>query len=259
MNPLVLQALDLQAGYRRGRPVLQGVSLSLAAGELVALLGGNGAGKSTLMRLLMGLALPWRGEVRLRGRLLASLPRRTVAAHLAYVPQTHHCPFPYSVREMVLLGRLGQGGWLRGPSAADHAAADQALQRLGLTPLAGRPCTQLSGGEQQLMLIARALAQGAQTLILDEPASGLDMGHQQRLLGLLRGLAAEGCSVLMSTHQPAQALTHADRVLVLDQGRLLADGVPARVLTPALLQTLYGLRAELLFDAQGHAAGFAWA
>lgn len=238
-----LDACGLHFAYR-GRPVLAGAGLSLGAGELVSLLGANGAGKSTLLRLLLGFVRPQRGEVRLAGRPLHAYPRRQLAQRLAYVPQLHQAPFPYSVREVVLLGRLPATGLLRPPGQADRETVEAVLERLGIAHLAGRAYTEISGGERQLALIARALAQGAKILVLDEPMSGLDYGHQMRLLERLRSLAREGYAILKTTHHPEHALLASTRVALLRGGGIEADGPPQEVVTPAAIERLYGVRVE---------------
>ncbi len=237
---MTLRAHDLSFSYRQ-QPVLDGVALTLAPGEVLALLGGNGAGKSTLLRLLLGLLRPARGQVRLGERPLADWPRRALARELAYVPQLHHAPFPYLARDVVLLGRLAHHGLLRAPGRADRDAAEAALDTLSLTHLAGRRYTELSGGERQRVLIARALAQGARLLLFDEPSNGLDYGGQLRLLAHMRTLARAGYGVLFTTHHPDHARQAADRVALLAHGRIHASGPPNTVLTPQALAELYGL------------------
>ena len=240
---MTLRASHLHFAYRH-RLVLQGVSLTVQPGEVLALLGGNGAGKSTLLRLLLGLLRPTGGEVRLHERPLSAWPRRALARELAYVPQLHQAPFPYRVREVVLLGRLPSHGLLAAPSRADHQAADAALAELELTALAERRYTELSGGERQRVLIARALAQGARLLVFDEPSNGLDYGGQLRLLARMRRLAQAGHGVLFTTHHPDHARQAADRVALLADGRIDADGAPAEVLTEAAVARLYGLNED---------------
>lgn len=240
-----LEARQLAFAYRR-QTILDDISLSLEPGQVISLLGINGAGKSTLLRLLLGLLPPARGELLLAGRPLHTWPRRQVARHLAYVPQIHTTPFPYSVMEVVLLGRVPAGSLFRAPSAQDREMAADALEQMGIPHLAERPYTEISGGERQLALIARALAQGARLLIMDEPATGLDYGHQLRLLERLSQLAAAGYGVLMSTHHPEHARLASTRVLLLDRGRIRASGPPEHVLSPANLQALYDIPAVLL-------------
>jgi iron complex transport system ATP-binding protein len=248
----LLEVHDL-AFKRRHRRVLDGVTLTLAAGELVALLGVNGAGKSTLLRLVLGLLAPARGEILLSGRPLGEYTRRDVARRIAYVPQSHACLFPYTVEDVVVMGRLPRGGFFRSPSRADRDAARQALATVGIELLAERLYTETSGGERQLALIARALCQEARLLMLDEPATGLDYGHQLRLLDNLGRLAVAGYGILMTTHHPEHARLAATRVLLLDGGRVCAEGLPATILTPENLQTLYNIPSALLARARTNA------
>jgi len=245
-----IEACDLV--FSRGpRRILDRVSLTLKRGEIVALLGANGAGKSTLFRLLLGLARPHGGAVRLDNAPLDSWSRREVARRIAYVPQGHAPPFPYLVEDVVALGRIPESGLLRAPGEADRAAVRDALARLDLSRLVGRPYTEVSGGERQLVMIARALAQGARLFILDEPMTGLDFGYQTRLLGLLRSLATDGHGVLFSTHHPDHALAIADRVAVLHDGRVIADSPARSVITAPIIRCIYGVEVEIVEDASG--------
>jgi iron complex transport system ATP-binding protein len=250
-----LIARDLLFAYRQ-RLVLVGASLTLKAGEVACLLGANGAGKSTLLRLLLGLMRPTGGQVLLEGRDIASWSRREVARRIAYVPQVHATPFPYTVREVALLGRLPAGSLFRAPSRADRDVVDAVLDRLGVSHLADRPYTEVSGGERQLALIARALAQGARLLVMDEPATGLDYGHQLRLLERLAALAAEGYGVLMTTHHPEHALIAATRVLLMRDGCIEAEGTPRQVVTAQTIERLYGVRVDLVRAADGRGVAF---
>lgn len=251
----MIAAHNVSFGYH-GRRVLNDASLSLATGELVCLLGANGAGKSTLLKIMLGILKPQRGEVNLNGRPLAIQSRRQVAQRIAYVPQVHVAPFPYTVREVVLMGRLPATGFLRAASSTDHDKVQEIIQRIGIGHLADRPYTEVSGGERQLALIARALAQEASLLVMDEPLSGLDYGHQMRLLARLEQLAADGYGILMTTHDPDQSLVGCDRVTLLIGGRIAADGAPDEVLTPESIEQLYGVRVRLLRDPEGAAIAF---
>ncbi|WP_295383810.1 ABC transporter ATP-binding protein [uncultured Thiodictyon sp.] len=241
----LLEARGLRYAYPgAGTEVLSGISLGVRAGQVVALLGANGSGKSTLLRLLLGLLAPGAGSVWLDGRALTAVSRRAAARRLAYVPQLHSVPFPYLVRDLVALGCIPRRGLFRTLGPTDHAAVGAALERLGIGHLAQRPYTGLSGGERQLCLIARALVQEAAVILMDEPVTGLDYGNQWRLLALLRELAAEGRAVVATTHYPDHALSTADRVVLLHEGRLLADGTPETVVTPANLHTLYRIKVS---------------
>jgi len=245
-----LQGLDLQ--FSRGkRAVLDGVTFGFGAGEIVALLGANGAGKSTLFRLLLGFLTPKRGDVRLDGAPLSQFSRREIAKRVAYVPQGHVTPFPYTVREVVMLGRLPETGLLRAPRAEDREIVEGIIARLGIERLIDRPYTEISGGERQLALIARALAQGARLLVMDEPATGLDYGYQLRLLRHLSDLSADGHGVLVSTHHPEHAMQIATRIAILHEGRIDADGAPQAVVTAERIRRIYGVEVEVFDDPFG--------
>lgn len=238
---LEAEALRFRIGARL---VLESVSLALREGDLVALLGANGAGKTTLLRLLLGLHRPAAGRVLLDGRPLDAWRRTAIARRLAYVPQAHNAVFSYLVRDVVALGRLSAAPFGRATSTEDRRHAAISMERLGIGHLADRPYTQLSGGERQAVLIARALAQGARILILDEPATGLDFGQQLRLGAILRGLSDDGFAILATTHDPIRARAAFGRVVMLHQGRILADGPAAVTVTDDAVRTLYGLRPD---------------
>lgn len=240
MSTIRLEGRDLYFSYR-GRAILEGVNLAAGGGELVALLGPNGAGKSTLLRLLLGFLTLSRGQVFVGGEPVASLSRREIARRVAYVPQVHVTPFPYTVREVVLLGRLPSSGLFRPPSRADETVVAEVLQRLSIDHLSERVYTEISGGERQLTLIARALAQGARVLVMDEPMASLDFGYQIRLGAHLRALTKAGYAVILSTHDPRFARLSATRVALLSGGKIIADGPPAEVLTSTALGSLYAI------------------
>ncbi len=236
----VLTVRSLDFGYH-GRAVGRGVSFAVAPGEVLCWLGPNGGGKTTLFRTLLGLLPALAGEVRVDGTELSRWTRRAVARRIAYVPQAHASFFPFAVRDIVLMGRTAHLGLFAVPGAHDIAEADAALARLGIAHLAERVYTEISGGERQLALIARALAQAPQLLVMDEPTASLDFGNQVRVLEQVRDLAASGIAVLLSTHDPDHAFLVADRVALLHGGRLLALGRPEETVTPATLRQLYGI------------------
>lgn len=240
----MLEAEALAFGYG-ARVVGRGVSLALAAGETLAVLGGNGSGKTTLFRTLLGLLPPLAGVVRIDGADVLDLGPAARARRLAYVPQYQSTGFAFTVYEAVLMGRAANVGWFDQPGARDRAAAAEALDRVGIARLAHRPLTAISGGERQLALIARALAQGAGILVLDEPTANLDYGNKLRVLAELERLRAEGCTILFSTHEPDHALAHADRALLLADGAPLAFAPTAEALTGATLSALYGVEVRV--------------
>lgn len=241
---VALEAAGLGYGYP-GRAVGRGLDLALAAGEVLCVLGPNGGGKTTLFRTLLGLLPAQEGEVRLQGSALAAMPRTDVARRLGYVPQGHVAPFAFTVRDVVLMGRTAHVGLFAAPGPADRAAADEAIRTLAIEPLAGRFVTELSGGERQLVMIARALAQGARVLVLDEPTASLDFGNQVRVLREIRRLAADGYAVVFSSHDPSQAFLAAGRVLLLAHGGALRQGAPEEVITAENLRAVYGVEVRV--------------
>lgn len=225
-----------------GRPVVRGASVELAGGALVGVLGPNGAGKSTFVRALLGL-VPSTGEVLLDGEPVRALPRQQVARRIAYLPQGQTLHWPLSVERLVALGRLPHLAPLSRIAAHDHAAVRRAMALAEVDHLAGRIVTELSGGERARVLLARALAVEAPALIADEPLASLDPAHQLHGIELLKGRAGEGALVVAVLHDLALAARFCDRVLVMDDGLLVADGAPGRVLTPELLAAVYRVRS----------------
>lgn len=241
----MLEARALAVGHGRRR-VLGGLNLALRPGEVLCLLGPNGGGKTTLLRTLLGLIPPLSGAVTLDGRPLAQLSRREVAQRIAYVPQAAQGGFAYPARAVVAMGRAARLGLFAAPGAADHAAAEAALARLSIAHLADRPVTELSGGERQLVLVARALAQGGGAIILDEPTASLDFGNQALVLREVRALARrDGLAVLMTTHQPDHALLLADQAMLVSAGGAQGPAPPEALITPETLRAAYGVEAAI--------------
>ena len=227
-------------------PVLRDVSFTAEGGELVSVLGPNGVGKTTLFRCILGTLTPQMGHIKMDGQDLATLPPRERARRIAYIPQIHPPTFGYTVLDTVLMGAARQLNAFQQPGAAQIRQADEALEQVGAAHLRERNFAHLSGGEQQLVLIARALCQRSDILVMDEPTSSLDYGNQLRVLERVRQLARQGYTVLLSTHDPQHALRFSQKVLALSGGQVAADGCTADVLTPELIRRLYGVEAVVL-------------
>jgi iron complex transport system ATP-binding protein len=245
-----LEVRDLSFSYGT-TPILQNISFTMQRGELLGLLGPNGAGKSTLFRCILGLEKNHTGKVFLDGRGIETMKSACLAKIIAYVPQVHYPSFNYSVLDMVLMGTAAQGKEWAMPNARQRSAAAEALELLGMEKFRDRGFRQLSGGEQQLVLIARALAQKARLLVMDEPTANLDYGNQIRVLLQVKQLSRQGYSIIFSTHNPDHAFLFADRVLALHNNRLAASGIPAEALTEELIQTLYGVPVIIRRDGTG--------
>jgi iron complex transport system ATP-binding protein len=253
VGAMKLEGEKLSIGYR-DRVVGSGLDVALATGEVLALLGPNGGGKTTLLKTLLGLLAPKAGEVRLGGRQLADYSSRERARLVAYVPQSHAATFAFTVETVVLMGRSAHGTLFSAPSAADRAVVARMLERFGIAHLADRPYTMISGGERQLALLARALAQEPQFVVLDEPTASLDFGNQGRVLKEIRALAASGHGVLFTTHDPNHAIRAADRACLLRQGTVVGEGAAKDVLTSDNLSALYGAKVRLADSASGDQA-----
>jgi cobalamin transport system ATP-binding protein len=247
--PLVrVQAL---AVAHPGRPVFRDVDFSVGAGELVALVGPNGAGKSTLLRALLGLEPPVRGNVTLGGRDVRALSRRGIARLAALLPQDAVFELPLTVRQTVALGRMPHLARFQAETSADVDAVDRAIAQADIGTLVDRPVVELSGGERQRVHLARALAQEAPLLLLDEPTANLDLAHQLQTLRLLRDIVTDGRAAIVALHDLSLAARWCDRMLLLAHGTLAADAAPADVLTPDALARHFGVRGELCVDGGG--------
>ena len=244
-----IEVRDLRFGYGSGE-VLRGVSFTAPSGQLTSVLGPNGVGKSTLFRCLLGLLKGYRGSITVDGADTRRQSARSLARQVAYIPQSHYPSFNYSVFNMVLMGTTSQVSLLSSPGAKQRSAAEEALRQVGVLHLKDKGYTHISGGERQLVLIARALVQDAPVLILDEPTANLDYGNQVRVMEELRKLTAAGYTVIQSTHNPEQAFLFSHKVVAMKEGRVLAEGAPSQVVTEELMASLYGadIRVCSLFD-----------
>ena len=228
------------------RPVLHDISFSVEKGEFLSILGPNGVGKSTLFRCVLGLLSGYTGQVLINGTDARRFSAREAAKHIAYIPQTSRSIFNYSVSDIVLMGRTSGLSTFRSPGRADRALCQWAMEKVGITRLADRCFHRLSGGEQQLVLIARALAQKSPILMLDEPTANLDFGNQLLVLQQASSLAREGYTVIQTTHHPEQSYMYSDRILAIQSGRVLTEGKPEDVLTEETIRALYGTDVDIV-------------
>lgn len=239
MNALIT-ATRLDIGYP-GTTIGRGLSLNVRPGRILCLLGPNGIGKSTLFKTLLGLLPAHGGDVQIQGRALSAWQAHELARQIAYVPQAQDHVLPLAVEDIVLLGRAARLSLFASPAESDRRLAMQCLNTLGIAHLAERRYDQLSGGEKQMVLIARALAQEPAALIMDEPTASLDFGNQIRVLKQMRSLADSGMGILFCTHQPGHARRVADEVALLKDGAIQAEGPPRDILTRERLAWLYDL------------------
>jgi iron complex transport system ATP-binding protein len=242
-----LAATGITFGYDRRVPVVEDVSLTVAAGEVLFLLGHNGSGKTSLLRCLNGVHRAWRGQVLFEGRDVYAMPAAERAKRIGMIPQLHVATFAYRVVDVVLMGRAPHLPAFSAPTRDDEAIALDALERVGLVDVRERPYTELSGGQRQLVMVARGLAQRCEVLLMDEPDAHLDPRNQFRVLEVASELAhARGLSFVVSSHAPNSALMFADRVLLLQHGRTLAAGSVRDTLTEPLLAEAYGMPTEVI-------------
>jgi iron complex transport system ATP-binding protein len=243
MSAIEVRDLTVHLG---GRPVLERVSFSLEFGEMLVVVGPNGAGKTTLLRALAGVIRPESGSIEIAGQPLGTRNRRALARELAYLPQETWTEFGLTVRDVVALGRFPHTGALRPLGAEDRAAVEKAMHEADVTHLAARPLPTLSGGERRRVYVARAMAQAARILVLDEPTTALDVGHAVSVMRLLGGMASGGFAVMLSLHDLGLALRGPTRALLLGRGRLVAEGDPSAVLTGSAARETFGIELHAI-------------
>lgn len=249
-----LTTTDLAFAYSPEREILTSVSLSLHQGQVFFILGANGTGKTTLLECMSGLRMPLRGTVTVNGEDLHDLAVRARAQQIGLVPQMHEPVFEFTVEQAVLMGRAPHLGLFGRPDEDDHQKVREVIEAVGIQHLSHRPYTQISGGERQLALIARGLAQGARCLLMDEPVAHLDPHHQHDVLSIVRQLADEGFSFAITSHLPNHALLYGDWVAFLTEGAAHTQGTPAEIITEQSLKTAYSMDFEIIEGSSGSRA-----
>lgn len=247
---VILRAEALTYGYRPDQPVLHGISLSVQTNRVLYLLGHNGCGKTTLLEILSGVRMPQKGQVWFNGANIYSLSPAKRAQSVGLVPQVHTPVFAYTVRDIVLMGRTPYLSLLGTPSRRDFEIVDEAIDQVGLSGLRHRSYTELSGGERQLVMIARGLAQQTDVLLLDEPTAHLDPRNQHLVLETVSQLAEQKVAFVISSHNPNSALMYAHQVIIMKTGRIIAQGIAHEVLTEEILSTSYDMPIEVVYNDQ---------
>ena len=243
----IIEVENLSFSYSRDEKTLENISFKLHRGEILGILGPNGAGKTTLLKLILGF-LRGTGRIKVMGTNLQKIPRRRLARILGYVPQEHHIVFAYRVIDYVLMGRAPHYGIFSMPSRRDYERAYRILDELGLANLAEKTIAEISGGQFQLVLIARALIQEAKILLMDEPVSHLDISNAVKTMELVKKLVADGkvLGVIMTLHDPLMATLYCDKTLLLNNGMMEAYGSPSEVLRPDKLKKVYGVDFDIV-------------
>lgn len=237
---MILQAKNISFAYRKGEgEIFRNVNIDLQAGEILTILGPNGAGKSTLLNCLANLLKPTAGEILLDGRSHAEMSLREVARILGYVPQNHAATYSYRVRDFVVMGRAPYLGLFEKPGKEDYGIADRVIRELGIERYADKPYTQISGGERQQAMIARAIVQEPKIIMFDEPTNHLDFGNQMRTILKIRDLAARGYAVIMTTHMPNHAIMLQGKTAILDRTGRLICGRTEDIVTDENLRQIY--------------------
>jgi iron complex transport system ATP-binding protein len=240
-----LEIKDIASGYGR-KTIIKDITFEVSTGEALCLLGPNGVGKTTLFKTILGFIKPKKGSILLNGTSIFDYSSKDLAKLIGYVPQAHNPPFPFKVIDVVLMGRTAYLNNFSSPSKKDCQIAEEAMETLNITYLKDKIYTEISGGEKQLVLIARALAQEPKILIMDEPTSNLDYGNQIRVLEHINKLVKNGLGLIMTSHFPNHVFLCASKVVVIKNGRLFSKGKPEEVLTENNLTYIYGVDTKII-------------
>ena len=248
---MIIKVENLCFAYDK-HPVINDVSFEIKKGTVVSLLGPNGVGKSTLFKCVLGLLDGYEGSILLQGKNISSFSPKELAKKIAYVPQSHYPAFHYTVFDMVLMGTSSQVSLFSSPGKKQQQIAKEALEKLSVDHLMHRDFMRISGGEKQLVLIARALAQKATILMMDEPTANLDYGNQMHVLKCIQALAKEGYTIIQSTHHPEQSFMFSDQIIAMQKGRLIAQGSPKEVIQAGTIKQLYNIDTKIESLYQDH-------
>lgn len=241
---MLLEIKDISCGYKKTM-VIEDVSFHISEGEVLCLFGPNGVGKTTFFKTLLGLMKPLSGEILLKKQKMCHMDRLAIAKNMAYVPQAHHMAFSFKVIDVVVLGRIAYSNNSKGPTDADYEKAWASLRLLNIQKLGERLYTKISGGERQMVLIARALTQEASILVMDEPTSNLDYGNQIKVMEQIKRLKQLGYAVILTTHSPEQVLLCGDHVIIFHNGRIYKTGKPKDIITSNLFKELYDVEVSV--------------
>jgi iron complex transport system ATP-binding protein len=243
-----LRVEDLAFAYENGNVVFDGVSLGVEKGEVLSILGANGCGKTTLLKCLNSVLKPRSGRVAVDGVDTAGMSRVEIAKRIGFLPQVHVSAYPYTVRDVAVMGRAPYLSIVSSPGAADYKVADESLASLGISHLAEKPYTKISGGERQLALLAMVLTQKPEILLLDEPTSHLDFGNQIKTLTMIRRLSGMGYTVALTSHFPDHAFQLGCKVVIMKDGHIIAEGKAEDVVTEENLRRVYGVEIRIIYS-----------
>lgn len=244
---MILEVKNISFSYHRNKPIFNSISFNLNRGEILSILGPNGSGKSTLLNCIANIYKPKTGEIELNGRLISKMNLRDIAQIIGYVPQIHIPTYAYTVREFTVMGRTPYIGAFKTPSKTDYKIADEALERIGVSHLKYKTYTEISGGERQLVLIARVITQQPKIILFDEPTAHLDYGNQHRIVRLIQRLSIEGYMIIMTTHNPEHAIILDGKVAILSRKGVLSIGKTAEIVNANTLSNLYGLSIKTIY------------
>lgn len=244
---MILEVKDLSFKYNNNRLIFHDVNFNVDSGEILSILGPNGSGKSTLLNCIANLYKPLSGEILLNGGPISKMNLRHIAQIIGYVPQIHIPTYAFTVREFTVMGRTPYIGAFKTPSRTDYKIADRALEQLGISHLKNKAYTEISGGERQLVLIARVITQQPKIILLDEPTAHLDYGNQHRTVQLIRQLSDEGYALIMTTHNPEHAIILNGKVAILNKKGVLGIGQSVDAINSDTLSDLYGLSIKTIY------------